>query len=43
MMAISTLLHKGEAASADSSYQLIGFFEPTGFSRWWVSFGIVFL
>src|SRR5208283_4050904 len=27
----------GEAASADSSYQPIGSFEPTGFSRWWVS------
>ncbi len=35
MMAISTSPHNGEAALADSSYQPIGSFEPTGFSRWW--------
>ena len=39
-MVISILPHKGEAALADSSIQYVGFFEPTGFSRWWFSFNI---
>jgi hypothetical protein len=38
MMVISILPHKAEAALADSSIQHIGFFEPTGFSRWWFSY-----
>lgn len=38
MTVISKLPHNGEAALADSGYQHIGSFKPTGFSRWWFSF-----
>lgn len=37
MTVISKLPHNGEAALADSGYQHIGSFKPTGFSRWWFS------